>query len=211
MKKQKPRPRRMLSNKHNNKPFIMPLSNKNIIIIAGPSASGKSCFIKKLLSGNSQTPHEMLLRNLSLLPSFNIGKLNIERLSNENKVRKRSKKMRKDAFIVHFDLTSRHQYQRRSQLKAIASQCKTLKVVTLEVSFSTWQMRMTQRIKNEFYGMPLSKAFWIYAFSLINNKYGRECLNSVYREWDSFLETIPTDERLFFNSETGQLRTKQAR
>ena len=201
----------MYSNKHKNKPFITPLSNKNIIIIAGPSASGKSYFIKKLLSGNSQTSHESLLQNLSLLPNLNIGKLNIERLSNEKKVRKRSKKMRKDAFIVHFDLTSRHQHQRRSQLKAIASQCKTLKVVTLEVSFSTWQMRMTQRIKNEFYVMPLSQAFWIYSFSLINNKYGRRCLTSVYQEWDSFLETIPTDERLFFNSETGQLRNKQAR
>ena len=124
---------------------------------------------------------------------------------------KRSKKMRKDAFIVHFDLTSRHQHRRRSQLKAIASQCKTLKVVTLQVSFSTWQMRMTQRIKNEFYAMPLSQAFWIYVFSLINNKYGQKCLNSVYQEWDSFLDTIPTDETLFLNSETGQLRPKQAR
>ena len=200
----------MHSNKQKNKPFIVPLSNKNIIIIAGPSASGKSYFIKKLLCGNSHTPHGNLLRNLSLLPNLNIGKLNIERLSNEKKIRKRSKKMKKDVFVVHFDLTSRHQNQRRSQLKAIASQCKTLKVVTLEVSFSTWQMRMTKRIKNEFCDMPLSKAFWIYAFSLINNKYGEKCLNSVYQEWDSFLETIPTDERFFFNSETGQLRTKQA-
>ena len=189
----------------------MTLSNKNIIIIAGPSASGKSHFIKKLLSGSCQTPQEKLFRDLSLLPNPNIGKLNIERLSNEKKVRKRSKKMRRDAFVVHFDLTSRHQHQRRRQLKAIASQCKTLKVVTLEVSFSTWQIRMTQRIKNEFYGMPLSQAFWIYSLSLINNKYGRKCFNSVYQEWDSFLDTIPTDETLFLNSETGQLRSNQAR
>ena len=102
----------------------MPLSNKNIIIIAGPSASGKSYFIKNLLIGNSQTPHEGLLQNLSLSPNLNIGKLNIERLSNKKKVRKRSKKMRKDAFIVHFDLTSRHQHQRRIQLKAIESSAK---------------------------------------------------------------------------------------
>ena len=189
----------------------MTLSNKNIIVIAGPSASGKSHFIKKLLSGNSQTPQGNLLRNLILLPNSNIGKLNIERLSNKKKVRKRSKKMRKDAFIVHFDLTSRHQHQRRGQLEAIAFQCKTLKIVTLEVSFSAWQMRMTQRIKNEFFGMPFSQALWIYALSLINNKYGRKCFKSVYQEWDSFLDTIPTDETLFLNSETGQLRTKEAR
>ena len=189
----------------------MTLSNKNILLIAGPSASGKSHFIRKLLNGSAQMSHKRLIQELELCANMNIGKLNIERLTNEKKVNKRSKKMRKDLFIVHFDLTSRHQHQRRSQLKAIAAKCQNLKIITLEVSFDTWQRRMAQRIRNEFYGMPLSEAFWIYAHSLINNKQGRRRFNSVYREWDSFLDTIPTNERLFFNSETGQLSTKQAK
>ena len=189
----------------------MTLSNKNILLIAGPSASGKSYFIRKLLNSGAQISHNRLIQELKLRPNLNIGKLNIERLANEKKVNKRSKKMRKDLFVVHFDLTSRNQRQRRSQLKAIAAKCQTLKIITLDVAFDTWQRRMTQRIRNEFYGMPLSQAFWIYAHSLINNKHGRRRFNSVYQEWDSFLDTIPTNERLFFNSETGQLCTKQAR
>ena len=189
----------------------MTLSNKNILLIAGPSASGKSHFIRKLLNGSAQISHKRLIQEFELRPDLNIGELNIERLTNEKKVTKRSKKMRKDLFIVHFDLTSRHQHQRRSQLKAIAAKCQTLKIITLDVAFDTWQRRMAQRIRNKFYGMPLSQAFWIYAHSLINNKHGRRLFNSVYQEWDSFLDTIPTNERLFFNSETRQLRTKQAR
>ena len=118
--------------------------------------------------------------------------------------------MRKDLFIVHFDITSRHQHQHAAS-SAIAAKCQTLKIITLEVAFDTWQRRMAQRIRNEFYGMPLSQAFWIYAHSLINNKHGRRRFNSVYQYRDSFLDTIPTNERLFLNSETGQLRTKQVR
>ena len=118
--------------------------------------------------------------------------------------------MRKDVFIIHFDLTSRNQHKRRSQLKAIASQCQTLKVVTLEVSFKTWQKRMTERIKHEFYGMPLSQAFWIYLISLINLKYGKKCYRRVYQDWRSLLDDTPTDQRIIFNGETGGVRTEQS-
>ena len=118
--------------------------------------------------------------------------------------------MRKDVFIIHFDLTSRNQHKRRRQLKAIASQCQTLKVVTLEVNFKTWQKRMTERIKHEFYGMPLSLAFWIYLISLMNPKYGKKCYRRVYQDWRSLLDGISTDQRIIFNGETGGFRTEQS-
>ena len=185
----------------------MTLSNKNILLIAGPSASGKSHFIRKLLNDGAQSSDKRLIEELELHSNMNIGKLNIERLTNEKKVNKRSKKMRKDLFIVHFDLTSRHQHQRRSQLKAIASKCQTLKIVTLDVAFETWRERMTKRIKNEFYGMPLSQAFWIYALSQLNERYSRNRFDDVYQEWEAFLDEIATDKRIVFNAETGQLQT----
>ena len=118
--------------------------------------------------------------------------------------------MRKDVFIIHFDLTSRNQYKRRNQLKAIASQYQTLKVVTLEVNFKTWQKRMTKRVKHEFYGMPLSQAFWIYVISLINLKYGKKCYRRAYQDWRSLLDGLPTDQRIIFNGETGAVRTEQS-
>ena len=118
--------------------------------------------------------------------------------------------MRKGVVIIHFDLTSRNQHKRRSQLKAIASKSQTLKVVTLEVNFKTWQKRMTERIKHEFYGMPLSQDFWIYLVSLINLKYGKKCYRRVYQDWRSLLDVLPTDQRIIFNGETGGVRTEQS-
>ena len=188
----------------------MALSDKTILVIAGPSASGKSHTINNLLGSRTQAQQKKLRQELGLHSQLNIGKINIERLSNKEKSKKRSKKMRKDVFIIHFDLTSRHQHKRRSQLKAIASQYQTLKVVTLEVNFKTWQKRMTERVKHEFYGMPLSQAFWIYLISLINLKYSHKFYRRVYQDWSSLLDGIPTNQRIIFNGETGRVRTEQS-
>ena len=187
----------------------MTLSDKTILVIAGPSASGKSHTINNLLSSRTQAQQKKLRQELGLQLRLNIGKINIERLSNKEKSQKRSKKMRKDVFIIHFDLTSRNQSKRRSQLKAIAFQCQTLKVVTIEVNFKTWQKRMTERIKHEFYGMPLSQAFWIYLISLINPKHGKKCYRRVYQNWRSLLDGLPTDQRVIFNGESGSVRAEQ--
>ena len=186
----------------------MTVSNKQIIVIAGPSASGKSHLIDRLLDDNDQTLKINLFQQLGLRSELKIGKLNIERLCNKKKMRRQSKKMMKDAFIVHFDLTSRNQRKRREQLKEIASEYKHLAVVTLELTFTTWNQRMSDRVKNKFFRMPLSQAFWIYALSLIHKSYAYSLFNSVYEEWDSFLDQVSINDRFFFNSETSHFQQK---
>ena len=182
--------------------------NKYIVVIAGPSASGKSHLIKNLLDSSNQPAHKRLCQKLNLSPGLNIGKLNIERLANEHKMLKRSKKMMKEVFIVHFDLTSKHQRERRNQLKAIASKYQNLKFVTLDVSFKTWQMRMSERIKHNFPGMPLSQAFWIYLLSLVNYRRGYNLFRSVYNEWNSFLDEICVGEKICIDEEAHASRSK---
>ena len=186
-------------------------SNKQIIVLAGPSASGKSHLIDRLLDGKDQTLKINLFQQLGLKSGLKPGKLNIERLCNAKKMRRRSKKMMKDAFIVHFDLTSRNQRKRREQLKAIASEYKRLAVVTLELTFTTWNQRMSDRVKNNFFGMPLSQAFWIHTLSLIHKRYAHSLFNSVYEEWDSFLDQASINDRFFFNSETSQFEPKSTK
>ena len=186
-------------------------SNKQIIIFAGPSASGKSHLIDSLLDDNDQTMKINLFQRLGLHSGLKPGKLNIERLCNVKKMHQRSKKMMKDAFIVHFDLTSRNQRKRREQLKEIATEYKRLAVVTLELTFTTWNQRMSDRVKNKFFGMPLSQAFWIYALSLIHKSYAYSLFNSVYEEWDSFLDQASINDRFFFNSETSQFQPKSTK
>ena len=186
----------------------MTVSNKQIIVIAGPSASGKSHLIDRLLDDNDQTLTITLLPQLALPSGLKPGKLNIEGLCDEQKMRRRSKKIMKDAFIVHFDLTSRNQQKRREQLKAIASKYKRLAVVTLDLTFTTWNQRMSDRVKNKFFGLPLSQAFWIHTLSLIHKNYARSLFNSVYEEWDSFLDQAAINDRFLFNTETSQFQSK---
>ena len=174
----------------------MSLTNKRIVVIAGPSASGKSYLIENLLNSSDQLAHKRLCQKLNLSPSLNIGKLNIERLTNEHKMLKRSNKMMKEVFIVHFDLTSKHQRQRRQQLRTIASNYQNIKIVTLNLTFKTWQMRMSERIRHNFLEMPLSRAFWIYILSLVNSRRGYNLFHSVYNEWNSFLDEIGVGEKI---------------
>ena len=183
-------------------------SNKQLIIFAGPSASGKSHLINRLLNNANQPLKANLLQQLNLQSELKIGKLNIERLTNKSKMLQKSKKMMKDAYIVHFDLTSRNQRKRREQLKEIAFEYKSLAVVTLEPAFKIWNKRMSDRIKNNFLGMPLTQAFWIHILSLINQKHARSLFNSVYSEWNLFLDQTPIRERLYFNDETSQFQSK---
>ena len=189
----------------------MTASNKQIIVLAGPSASGKSHLIDRLLDGKDQTLKINLFQQLGLQSGLKPGKLNIERLCNAKKMRRRSKKMMKDIFIVHFDLTSRNQQKRRQQLKSIASEYKRLAVVTLELTYTTWNQRMSDRVKNKFFGMPLSQAFWIYALSLIHKSYAYSLFNSVYEEWDSFLDQTSINDRFFFNGETSQFQSNSTK
>ena len=189
----------------------MTFSKKQIIIFAGPSASGKSRLINQLLDNQNQPLKTNLLQQLNLQSESKIGKLNIERLTNKKKMRRRSKKMMKDAYVVHFDLTSRNQRKRREQLKLIASEYKSLVLATLNLAFKTWNQRMSDRVKNKFFGMPLSQAFWIHALSLINKSYAHRLFNSVYNEWDSFLDQTPIKDRLFFNSDTSQFQSKSTK
>ena len=167
--------------------------------------------IDRLLEDNDQILKINLFQQLGLQSGLKPGKLNTERLCNAKKMRRRSKKMMKDAFIVHFDLTSRNQRKRREQLKAIASEYKRLAVVTLELTFTTWNQRMSDRVKNKFFGMPLSQAFWIYALSLIHKSQAYSLFNSVYEEWDSFLDQTSINDRFFFNSETSQFQSKSTK
>ena len=187
----------------------MSLANKYIVVIAGPSASGKSHLIKHLLDSSDQLAHRTLCQKLNLSPSLNIGKLNIERLTNDQKMLKRSKKMTKEVYIVHFDLTSKHQRQRRNQLKTIASKYQNLTFVTLDLTFKTWQMRMSERIRHNFLGMPLSHAFWIYLLSLVNNRHGHNLFRSVYREWNIFLDEISVGEKICIDEEALASRSEE--
>ena len=61
-------------------------SNKQIIIFAGPSASGKSHLIDRLLNEQNETFKTNLLQRLNLTSELKIGKLNIERLTKTKKM-----------------------------------------------------------------------------------------------------------------------------
>ena len=177
----------------------MTLSTKNLIIIAGPSASGKSYLIRKILNDQNQKLMLKIMPELSTSRKLTIGKINLERLTNKIKIQKRSKKMRKDLHIVHFDLTCKNQLERRSQLRAISSECKSIKIITLKITFKTWKKRMAERLRNGLREIPITQAFWIYILSLINTNLAKHFFESVYAEWDLLLNSMAIENKIYIN------------
>ena len=63
-----------------------PLSKKHVLVVAGPSASGKSTLIAKLLADNDVTIQ--ILGKIGLNVRASRRKMNTQRLVNKRKLRK---------------------------------------------------------------------------------------------------------------------------
>ena len=70
----------------------MSLSEKHVLVIAGPSACGKSTLISDMLSDCYVA--KKILSKVDLEYSRKIGKLNLQRLANHDKLKKNREKIK---------------------------------------------------------------------------------------------------------------------
>ena len=91
-------------------------SNKEVIIIAGPSASGKSYIIRQLKTTKKNKLKLKIFRKLSINPRKSKSCISISALKNSSKKPKHIRKLNKKVIFIHFDLTGRHQKQKRHLL-----------------------------------------------------------------------------------------------
>ena len=96
-------------------------SNKEIIIIAGPSASGKSYIISQLKTTKKNKLKFKIFRKLSIKSRKSKSYISISALKNSSKKPKHIRKLNKKIIFIHFDLTGRHQKQKRQLLIQIAN------------------------------------------------------------------------------------------
>ncbi len=121
----------------------MSLSEKHILLIAGPSACGKST----LISGMLRDCHvaNKILSKVDLKYSRKLGKLNLQRLVNHDKLRKNSRKNKFKIALVQFDTLSRYRKSRRLELEKVVGSAKSVRFLILYLPFKEWLRRMNQR------------------------------------------------------------------
>ena len=169
------------------------LRKKEVIIVVGPSASGKSYIMRQLKTKKKNQFKSEIFRELNINPRksksyISIGAL-ISVLKNSSNKPKHYRKLKKKIIFIHFDLTGRHQKQKRQLLLLTAKNCKKIKILTVKTPFNTWRERMQNRFNQDLtfnHKNDATKIFWIsqhfYLFAELQYEL-------VYKKW-SKLSTV---------------------
>lgn len=174
---------------------------KDLVIVAGPSASGKSHLIRQLTTKRKNKFRDKVYRQLGINPQEPRSHISIGALTKLDSKPGHSRKLIKELIFIHFDITSRHQSDKQHLLKSIANSCKSIKVVTLKTPFDVWHQRMRQRIDVNPTKNPSNIADEIYRLSRFSRYFARWRYESIYKKWEKLIKNINLDGQLIVKNE----------
>ena len=178
---------------------------KDLVIVAGPSASGKSHLIRQLTTKRKNKFRDKIYRQLGINIQEPRSQISIGALTKLDSKPGHSRKLIKDLIFIHFDITSRHQNDKQRLLKSIANSCRSIKVVTLKTPFDVWHQRMRQRIdihpKKNPTKNPSNIADEIYKLAQFSRYFAKWRYESVYKKWDKLIKNIDLDGQLIVKNE----------
>ena len=163
------------------------LRNKEVIIVAGPSASGKSYIMRQLKTKKknqfkSEIFHELNINPRKSKSCISIGAL-ISALKNSSNKPKHYLKLKKKIIFIHLDLTGSHQKQKRELLLLAAKNCKKIKILTVQTPFDTWRKRMQIRFNQNLAFNHKNDATKIFKISQYFYLFAELQYKLIYRRW----------------------------
>ena len=174
---------------------------KDLVIVAGPSASGKSHLIRQLTTKRKNKFRDKVYRQLGINPQEPRSHISIGALTKLDSKPGHSRKLIKELIFIHFDITSRHQSDKQHLLKSIANSCRSIKVVTLKTPFDVWHQRMRQRIDINPTKNPSNIADEIYRLSQFSRYFAKWRYESIYKKWEKLIKNIDLDGKLIVQNE----------
>ena len=174
---------------------------KDLVIVAGPSASGKSHLIRQLTTKRKNKFRDKVYRQLGINPQEPRSHISIGALTKLDSKPGHSRKLIKELIFIHFDITSRHQSDKQHLLKSIANSCRSIKVVTLKTPFEIWHQRMRQRIEVNPTKNPSNIADEIYRLSRFSRYFAKRRYESIYKKWEKLIKNIDLNGQLIVKNE----------
>ena len=174
---------------------------KDLVIVAGPSASGKSHLIRQLTTKRKNKFRDKVYRQLGINPQEPRSHISIGALTKLDSKPGHSRKLIKELIFIHFDITSRHQSDKQHLLKSIANSCRSIKVVTLKTPFDVWHQRMRQRIDGNPTKNPSNIADEIYRLSRFSRYFAKWRYESIYKKWEKLIKNIDLNGQLIVKNE----------
>ena len=184
---------------------------KDLVIVAGPSASGKSHLIRQLTTKRKNKFRDKIYRQLGINPKEPRSHISIGALTKLDSKPGHSRKLIKDLIFIHFDITSRHQNDKQHLLKSIANSCKSIKVVTLKTPFDVWHQRMRQRIEINPTKNPSNSADAIYRLSRFSRRLAKWRYESIYKQWEKLIKGIDIDNQIVVKNEDMPVKNRMSK
>ena len=185
------------------------ITGKEVVIVAGPSASGKSYLIRQLMTKRSSELKDRIYNALGINPHKSRSRISIGALSKMEGKNKHSRKLKKEVIFIHFDFTSRRQREKKLLLLSISKHCKSIKVLTLQTNFEEWRKRMEQRARLDPTPIPSNPANNLYKLSMITRSLAHWRYGSIYKQWAKLIEDIDLDGQLIVNNEDIPFKPKK--
>ena len=185
------------------------MNGKEVVIVAGPSASGKSHLLKQLLTKKKNKFRDKIYHKLDIDPRKSRSCIAIGALTKQKTKHEHSRKLKKDLIFIHFDTTSRRQNKKKRLLLSITKDCKSVKVLTLHTSFEIWRTRMQKRIESSPNKIPLNKAAEIYNLSRYIRIFAKMRYNLAYKRWAEFIKDIDPKGQLNVKNEEIPFKEKR--
>ena len=185
------------------------LVDKEIVIVAGPSASGKSHLLKQLRTKKTNTFKDTIYRALNIDPQKPRSCIAIGALAKPKKKPQHANKLKTQVIFIHFDTTSRRQNKKRKILLSIAKNCKNIKALTIHTDFETWRSRMKERVESNSEKIPLNNALEIYKLSKYIPFFAKRRYNLTYQNWDLLIKEIDLDAQLLLKNNEIPFKSKK--
>ena len=194
------------------------LSKKDVLVIAGPSASGKSTLIGKLLADSKVTIQ--IFGKVGLNVRASKRKINTQRLVNKRKLSKNKSKNKSKIAIIHIDMLSSLREDRMRDLVHIAKSSRSFNVITLCTPHEVWFKRISHRgqinqiqlwVPGDYFSripsklsgrwIPSAFAWRIMAVSTLSKSMGRIMYRLEYKSWEKFWVGQCATCQYYFDSE----------
>ena len=176
------------------------LRKKEVIIVAGPSASGKSYIMRQLKTKKKNQFKSEIFRKLNINPRKSKSCISISALKNSSKKPKHYRKLKKKIIFIHFDLTGRHQKQKRQLLLLAAKNCKKIKILTVQTPFNTWRERMQNRFNQNLTFNHKNDATKIFRISQYFYLFAELQYKLIYKRWAKLSTIIAPNKSMSINN-----------
>ena len=172
------------------------LRKKEVIIVAGPSASGKSYIMRQLKTKKKNQFKSEIFRKLKVNPRKSRSCISISALKKSSKKPKHYRKLKKKIIFIHFDLTGRHQKQKRQLLLLAAKNSKEVKILTVQTPFNTWRERMQNRFNQKLTFNHKNDATKIFRISKYFYLFAEWQYKLIYKKWSKFSTIIAPNKSI---------------